>query len=82
MLAGTASLYFLMSLKRNLLHNTLLNVGLILMVLSAVAAYNSQQYVYLVISVVLAIFLVYAKYLLLKQVREMAETQQPSQKKK
>lgn len=36
----------------------------------------------LVISVVLAIFLVYAKYLLLKQVREMAETRQPSQKKK
>ncbi len=71
-----------MSLKRNLLYNTLLNVGLILMILSAVAAYNSQQYVYLAISVVIAIFLVYAKYLLIKQVREMAKTRPPAQKKK
>lgn len=62
-----------MNLKRNLLYNTLLNVGLILMILSAVAAYNSGQHIYLVISVILAGFLVYAKYLLIKQVREMSK---------
>ncbi len=71
-----------MSLKRNLLYNTLLNVGLILMIFSAVAAYNSQQYIYLVISAVIAIFLVYAKYLLIKQVREMGKERQKQGKKK
>ena len=71
-----------MSLKRNLLYNTLLNVGLILMIFSAVAAYNSQQYIYLVISAVIAIFLVYAKYVLIKQVREMGKERQKQGKKK
>lgn len=71
-----------MSLKRNLLYNILLNVGLILMIFSAVAAYNSQQYLYLAISAILAIFLVYAKYLLIKQVREMGKEMQKQRKKK
>lgn len=71
-----------MSLKRNLLYNTLLNVGLILMILSAVAAYNSQQYLYLAISVIIAIFLVYAKYLLIKQVRDSAKERERQQRKK
>lgn len=71
-----------MSLKRNLLYNTLLNVGLILMIFSAVAAYNSKQYPYLAISVVIAVFLVYAKYLLIKQVREMSKDRQQPRKKK
>lgn len=74
-------IYF-MSLKRNLLYNTLLNVGLILMIFSAVAAYNSQQYIYLAISAVIAVFLIYAKYLLIKQVRDLAKSRDKQKKTK
>lgn len=52
------------------------------MILSAVAAYNSQQYLYLAISVIIAIFLVYAKYLLIKQVRDSAKERERQQRKK
>ncbi|MBK1438500.1 sortase [Parapedobacter sp. ISTM3] len=58
-------------MKRHFLYNTLLNIGLILMIFSAVAAYNSKQYPVLAISVVIVCVLVYLKYRLLKQVRQM-----------
>lgn len=58
-------------MKKYLLYNTLLNIGLVLMIFSAVAAYNSNQLLFLGISILIAIFLVYTKYSLLKRVRQM-----------
>ena len=60
-------------MKKHILYNTLLNIGLILMVLSVVAAYNSKQYPVLAISVVIIAVLIYLKYRLLRQVRQMTK---------
>ncbi|MGK6352636.1 DUF6358 family protein [Parapedobacter sp. DT-150] len=60
-------------MKRQFLYNILLNVGLILMVLSAVAAYNSKQYPVLAISVAIIAILVFLKYRLLKQIRQLTK---------
>ena len=60
-------------MKKHILYNTLLNIGLILMVLSTVAAYNSGQYPVLAISVVIIAVLIYLKYQLLKQVRQITK---------
>ncbi|SFC35080.1 hypothetical protein SAMN05421747_10941 [Parapedobacter composti] len=58
-------------MKRHFLYNTLLNIGLILMTLSAVAAFQSRQYLALVVSMAIIGVLGYLKYRLLKQVRQM-----------
>jgi len=60
-------------MKRHFLYNTLLNIGLILMLLSAVAAYNSERYPILGIAVVIIGVLGYLKYRLLKQVRQLTK---------
>lgn len=60
-------------MKKHILYNTLLNIGLILMILSSVAAFNSQQYIVLAISVAIIAILIYLKYRLFKQVRQMTK---------
>lgn len=48
----------------------MLNVALILMVLSVMAAYNSNQLPILVISVVIIALLIFLKYRLLKLIKQ------------
>jgi hypothetical protein len=60
-------------MKRHFLYNILLNIGLILMLLSAVAAYNSGQQPILYISVAIIAVLGYLKYRLLKQIRQFTK---------
>lgn len=60
-------------MKKHILYNTLLNIGLILMVFSSVAAYNSENYPILVVSVVIIAVLIYLKYQLIRQVRQMTK---------
>jgi len=55
------------------LYNTLLNVGLMIMIFSMIAAYNSSHYLILVISLVFAGVLGYLKYRLLKRVRQQTK---------
>ncbi|WP_257669347.1 DUF6358 family protein [Parapedobacter tibetensis] len=61
--------------KKPFLYNILLNVGLILMILSALAAYDSKLYPVLSISMAIIIVLVYLKYQLLKQVKRTNKDQ-------
>jgi hypothetical protein len=56
-------------MRRKLLYNVLLNIGLIVLVFCAVAAYNSQQYGILSIAVIGIVLLIYLKVRLMKQVR-------------
>ncbi len=60
-------------MKRHFLYNILLNIGLILMILSAVAAYQSAQYMILAISLAIILVLGYLKYRLLRQVRQLTK---------
>jgi len=60
-------------MKRHFIYNVLLNIGLILMVLSTVAAYNSKQYPILAIAVAIILVLGYLKYRLLRQIRQMTK---------
>ncbi|MFC3199685.1 DUF6358 family protein [Parapedobacter deserti] len=60
-------------MKRYFFYNILLNVGLILMLLSAVAAYNSSDYPILAIAVAITLVLGYLKYRLLKQIRHLTK---------
>ncbi len=65
-------------MKRHFLYNTLLNIGLILMMLTAIAAYNgetqnNEKYFILGITVVIILLLGYLKYRLLKQVRQLTK---------
>ncbi|SEL78383.1 DUF6358 family protein [Parapedobacter koreensis] len=60
-------------MKTHFLYNILLNIGLILMIFSVVAAYNSAMYPVLAIAVVIVCVLGYLKYRLLKQVRQMTK---------
>ncbi|WP_156307555.1 DUF6358 family protein [Sphingobacterium endophyticum] len=48
--------------------NLLLNLGIVFLVLSAWAGYNSGQMLYLGISIALLVVLIYLKVVLLKQV--------------
>lgn len=56
--------------------NVLLNLGIVFLVLSAWAGYNSGQVLYLGISIALLVVLVYLKVVLLKQVRKDAQAKQ------
>lgn len=58
------------AVKRYFFYNVLLNIALILMILSVVAAYNSSQYAILAISVGIMALLIYLKYRLLKQIKQ------------
>ncbi|WP_353127695.1 DUF6358 family protein [Parapedobacter pyrenivorans] len=60
-------------MKRHFIYNVLLNIGLILMVLSAIAAFNSEQYPILAISMAIIFILGYLKYRLLKQIRHITK---------
>lgn len=57
-------------MKIKFLYNTLLTIGIVLMLLSAVAAYNSDQYLIMAISIAVLLLLFWLKVQLLKQVRE------------
>lgn len=57
-------------MKRYFLYNILLNISLILMFFSVVAAYQSRQYIVLAISILIILIVGYLKYRLLKQVRQ------------
>lgn len=56
-------------MRKKLLYNVLLNVGLIVLVFSAVAAYNNQQYGILSVAAIGTLLLIYLKIQLMKQVR-------------
>ncbi len=56
-------------MRKKLLYNVLLNVGLIVLVFSAVAAYNNQQYSILSVAAIGILLLIYLKIQLMKQVR-------------
>jgi len=60
-------------MKKYFLYNILLNVGIILMALAAMAAYNSIQYPIVAIAVAIVVLLGYLKYRLLKQVRQLTK---------
>ncbi|MGM1430534.1 DUF6358 family protein [Sphingobacterium lactis] len=49
--------------------NILLNLGIVFLVLSAWAGYNSGQILYLGISIALLVVLIYLKVVLIKQVK-------------
>jgi len=49
--------------------NILLNLGIVFLVLSAWAGYNSGQMLYLGISIALLVVLIYLKVVLIKQVK-------------
>lgn len=51
----------------------MLNVALILMILSIVAAYNSSQFPILVISVLIIALLIFLKYRLLKLIKQQTK---------
>ncbi|WP_104443702.1 DUF6358 family protein [Parapedobacter indicus] len=57
-------------MKRYFIYNVLLNISLILMFLSVVAAYQSSEYTVFGISLLIIGILGYLKYRLLKQVRQ------------
>lgn len=57
-------------MKLKFLYNTLLTIGIVLMFLSAVAAFNSDQYLIMGISIAVMILLFWLKVQLLKQVRD------------
>ena len=57
-------------MKLKFLYNTLLTIGIVLMVLSAVNAYNSDQHLYMGISIAVVLLLLWVKARLLKHVRE------------
>lgn len=59
-------------MKRYFFYNVLLNIALILMILSVVAAYNSSQHGILAISVGIMAVLIYLKYRLLKQIKQQS----------
>ena len=65
-------------MTKHFLYNTLLNIGLILMVMAAIAAYNtetqnSEKYLILGITVLIIGLLGYLKFRLLKQVRKLTK---------
>lgn len=57
-------------MKTYFLYNTLLNIAVILMGLAVWAAYRSEQYIIMAITVLIVIILGWLKYRLLKQVRQ------------
>lgn len=59
--------------KRYFFYNIMLNVALILMILSVVAAYNSNQLPILVISVLIIALLIFLKYRLLKLIKQQTK---------
>lgn len=61
-------------MKLKYFYNTLLTVGIALMLLSAVSSYQAQQYLYLVISLALIIVLAWLKYKLLADVKKSIKT--------
>ncbi len=60
-------------MKIKFLYNTLLTVGIVLMVLSTVSAYQSKQTVIMIVSLAVAILLFWLKIQLLKQVRQSSK---------
>ncbi len=60
-------------MKRHFLYNILLNIGLILMFLSMVAAYNNGQYPIFAISLAITAVLGYLKYRLLLHIRKLTK---------
>ncbi|HIY74664.1 MAG TPA: sortase [Candidatus Sphingobacterium stercorigallinarum] len=56
--------------------NIVLNLGIVFLVLSAWAGYNSGQVLYLGISIALLVVLIYLKIVLLKQVSREAQARQ------
>lgn len=60
-------------MKRHFLYNILLNIALILMFLSTVAAYNNGQYAVMAISIAITAVLAYLKYRLLTHVRKLTK---------
>jgi len=61
--------------------NLLLNLGIVFLVLSAWAGYNSGQMLYLGISIALLVVLIYLKIVLLKQVSRDVKTKQEEKAK-
>lgn len=61
--------------------NLLLNLGIVFLVLSAWAGYNSGQVLYLGISIALLVLLIYLKVVLLKQVSRDVKTKQEEKAK-
>lgn len=57
-------------MKRYFFYNVLLNMALILMILSVVAAYNSGQYSILAISLGIVALLIYLKFRLLRVIKQ------------
>ncbi len=68
--------------------NVVLNLGIVFLILSAVAGYNSGNMLFLGVSIALLVVLVYLKVVLLKQVsrdvqaKKAAEAQQALKQKK
>lgn len=59
-------------MKLKFLYNTLLTIGIVLMFLSALASYNSGQYLIMTASVAILLLLFFLKIRLLKEVKEAA----------
>jgi len=57
-------------MKLKFLYNTLLTLGIVLMILSAVSAFKSDQTTFMWISIAILVVLFWLKVQLLKQVRE------------
>lgn len=57
-------------MKLKFLYNTLLTVGIVLMFLSAIASYQSQQYGFMAASLAVLVVLFWLKVRLLKDVRQ------------
>ncbi len=72
-------------MKKHFILNLLLNLGIIFLIMSGVAAYQSGNMLILGLSIAIGIVLIYLKVVLLKYVRkEIVQKQKPSpqQKKK
>lgn len=59
-------------MKMKFLYNTLLTIGIVLMFLSALSAYRSEQYWITAASVAIMLILFFLKFRLLKEIRESA----------
>lgn len=67
-------------MKVKFLYNTLLTVGIALMVLSTFAAYNSGQTIIMYVSIAVAILLAWLKVQLLKQVQQATKAPKSTKK--
>lgn len=61
-------------MKLKFFYNTLLTLGIALMLLSAVSSYQAEQYLYLAISLALIVVLGWLKYKLLADVKNTIKT--------